>query len=260
MCGQVAPGQEEPSTTARDLPFEAAPDVDMTRADALLSPPTGSGKDRHQTEASTRSVSDTEAKSSATVSDALERFRARNLGGVYRTRSAYNGYQTGSRTRAEEAAEVFNGFMSSDSEDSDDSDNSDDGLPQGRKIPADRIDQHKAATLATNPSTRSRAGAISDRKGAEDSALVDSAVDAQAIKNERSATPSFFDRCGHSEQRHASPKRFTAASEAEHVPNSLGAGSIAIRKRPHSAPPLTTPAITKRLRVTDDKLERLVRS
>ena len=265
MCGQVAPGQEEPSTTARDQPFEAAPAVDMTRADTLLSPATGSDEDQHQSEASSRSITDTEAKSSATVSKALEGFKARDLGRAYRTRSSYNGGQTGSRTRAEEAAEVFNGFMSSDSEDSDDNDDSndsndsEDGLPQGRKILADRIDQHKAATLATNPSTRFQAGAIFDKQGAEtassDSALVGLAVDAQAIKNERSATPSLFDELS---ERHASPKRLTAASEAEHVPNNLEAGSIATRKRPHSAPPVTPPA--KRLRVTDDKVERLMRS
>lgn len=272
MCGQVAPGQEEPSTTSRDQPFEAAPVVNMTRADALLSPPTGLDEGQHQSEASSRSISDTEAKSGATVSKALERFKARDLGRAYRTRSPCNGHHTGSKTRAEEAAEVFNGFMSSDSEDSDESEDEDEFL-QGRKIPTNRIDQHKAATRTTNPSTRFRASEIPGRKGAEtargDSASFGLTFDAQAVKKELSATPSGFDK---QSERHASPKRLIAASEAEHVPNlrteatrmhltpNLGAESIATRKRPRSAPPLTPPANTKRLRVTEEKVERLVRS
>ena len=255
VCGQVAPGQEEPSITTRDQPFEAAPVANITRADALVPPPTGLEEYQHQSKASSRSVSDTEAGSGATLCEALERLKAQDLGRAYRTRSPYNRDQTESRTRADEAAEVFNGFMSSDSEDSDESE---DGLLQGRKIPTDRIDQQKAAIRATNPSTRFLAGAISGRKSAKtagsDSALVGLAVDAQAVKNERRATPFLF---GEHSERHASPKRLIAASEAEHVPKlgaeaihltpNLMAESITTRKRPTSAPPVTPPAITKRL-------------
>ena len=252
VCGQVAPGQEESSTTARDQAFEAAPVANITLADGLLSRPAGLDAYQHQSKASSWSNTDTEAGSGATLSGALERFKAQDFGRAYRTRFSYNGGQIGTRSRADEAAEVFNGFMSSGSEDSDDSDDSEDGFLQGRKIPADRIDQHKAATMATRPSTCLQTGATIGRTGAgtamSDSASVRLVVDAQAVKKERSTTPSLIEEYS---EGHASAKHLT--------PN-LGAEFVATRKRPSSAPPVTPPSITKRLRISDEKVARLVRS
>lgn len=169
VCGQVAPGQEESSTTARDQAFEAAPVANTTLADALLSHPADSDEYQHQSKAWSWSNTDTEPEAGS----GMERFKAQDVGRAYRTRSSYNGDRTGSRTRAEEAAEVFDGFMSSDSEDSDESE---DGFLQG------------------------------------------------------------------------------------HLTPNLGAEPVATRKRAISAPPVTPPAITKRLRITDEKVARLVRS
>lgn len=269
VCGQVAPGQDALSTTARDQPFGPAPVANMTPSGILPSPPTGSDEHDSQSKASSRSTSDAEAKSGVTLNNTLESFKVQDLGRVYRTKSSNHGGQKKSRTRAEEAAEVFHGFTSSDSEDSDESD---DGPLPHRKIPADRIDQHKAANSAPRLSTCLRAGLVSGRKRAKiaggDSALVVLAVDDQAVKKERSTSPPLFPQ--HSEC-HPSPETLIFAPEAEHVgnfeteanhskPNLGGGESIATRKRASSAPPVTPPAINKRLRLTDENLERLVRS
>lgn len=93
------------------------------------------------------------------------------------------------------------------------------------------------------------------------------AVNDEGMKKERSASPLLLLQ---QLERHATPKTLIAAPEAEHFPNfrtkatrlmpDLGVESIATRKRANSAPPVTPPAITKRLRVTYKVSERLVRS
>ena len=268
ICGQIAPCQDELPTIARYQTCWAAPVANMARVGLLPSPPTGSDEYHRQSKASSRSISDTEAKSGATLPKTLESLQAQDLGRAYRTRVSNSGSQTEPKTRPKEAAEIFNGFMSSDSEDSDESE---DGPLRRRNIPADRIDQHKAANRAVNPSTVLRASKISSRhcaKTAEgDSAVVILAVDNEAMKKERSASPLLL--LPHLE-RHATPKILVAATEAKHFPNfqtkashlmpDLGIESIATRKRANSAPPVTPPAITKRLRVTYEDSERLVRS
>ena len=262
VCGQVAVSQEEPSTTAGDRPFEAAPVANMTHAVVLSSTPTASDEYRLQRNASSQSISDTEAGSGATLSKAQE------SGIAYSTRSSHNGSQMEPRTSAEELAEAFNESMSSDSEDSDESEG---GALQHLKIPANRIDQHKAANRAMNSSTHLRARAVSSKGRAEiagdHSAGIILAVDDEAIKKESSANSSLLLQ---DLEHHASPKTLVAAPEAEYLPNFwteanhlmpiLEAESIATHKRASSAPPVTPPAIAKRLRVTDENSERLVRS
>lgn len=146
------------------------------------------------------------------------------------------------------------------SSDCGDSDESEDEPLLHRKISADRIDQHKAANKATNPSTRLRAGATSGRKRAKtaggDSALIVLAVDDQAIKKEHSPSLSLFPE---QSEHHPSPRTLVVTPEAEQVPN-FGTETIATRKRSSSAPLVTPPTITKRLRLTDENLEHLVRS
>lgn len=118
----------------------------MLRAGILPSPPTDLDEYHRQNKASSRSISDAEAGSGATLSKTLEVFQAQDLGKAYRTESSHHGSQTEPRTRSEEAAEVFHGFISSESEDSD---KSKAGPLRNRKIPTDWVDQHKAAKEVT---------------------------------------------------------------------------------------------------------------
>lgn len=265
VCGQVAPSQEEASITAGDQPLETGSFANTTRAVVLPSSPTGSDEYHRHSKAGSRSISDAEARSCVTLSKTLERFKAQDLGRTYRTRFSHHDSQKEARARAEEAAEGFHGFMSSDSEDSDESE---DGPLQNRRIPADRIDQHKATKRVTNPSTFLQADATSSRERAKiaggDSALVVLAVGEQSIKRERSTSPSLFLE---EPERRPSPKTLAAAPGADHVPKfetelmpNLRGESIATRKRANSAPPIASPAVIKRLRLTDESLEHLVRS
>ncbi len=266
ICGQIPPGQDEVPIIARYQTLGTAPFANTASIDFLPSPPTGSDEYHRQSKASSRLTSDTKARSGATLRKRLETFQAQDLGRAYRTKSSNSGSQTESMTRAEEATKVFNGFMSSDSEDSDESE---DGPLEGRRIPADRIDQHKVANTALNPSTHPRACGISSRKRAEipadHSVGVIQAVDDEAIKKESSANPSLLLQ---QPEHHASPKTLVAAPQAEHLPtfwteaNHLmpNLEAEATHKRANSAPPVTPPATVKRLRVTDEDSERLVRS
>ena len=269
VCGKVAPGQDGLLNNARDQQFGATSVANMTPVGILPSPPTGSDEDQSQSKANPRPIPGAGAKCSVTLNNILEPIKVQDLSGAYRTRSSNHRSQMESKTRAEEAADIFHGFTSSDSEDSNESEYG--PRSNHRKIPVDRIDQHKAAKRATRPSNFSRAGAVSGSKPTKiaggDSALVVLAVGDHAVKKERVTSPSLF--VEHSE-RHPSPKSLVVAPEAEYLENSgtgakhlmpnLGSESIAKRKRATSAPPVTPPAITKRLRLTDENLKRLVRS
>ncbi|CAF9931761.1 hypothetical protein IMSHALPRED_008710 [Imshaugia aleurites] len=241
VCGQVAPGQGEPPSTARDQPYGTVAVANTTHADVLPSPPTGSDEYQLQSKASSQSLSDTEARFGAGLSKRLEPSKAQDLDRVYRTRSWNNGSQT-DPIRAAKAAEVFNGFLSSDSEESDDES---EGSLEDQKTSADRIDQHKAANRTTNPSTRLGAGATSGKTDVKatggDSALAVVAVDEQVIKQECSTSPTLH------------PSLLLKQSERLPSPKTL----VVAHKRANSAPPITPPAITKRLRISDENLEVL---
>lgn len=260
VCGKVAPGQREPSNTTEDQLFGAVPVANMTRAGVLPSPPAGSGGYHVQSKASSRSISNAEDRHGATLSKTPKPFKTKDLAGAYGTRCSHNGSQT-EPTTADEAAKIFDGFLSSDSEDSDESE---DQPSQGRRFPAHREDQLKAASRATNPSTRLGAGATSGREcaktGEGNSALDILAVDDQAIKKERSTSPSLFieqSECPPSHDVVVVAQRGTEANQM--VPNT-GSKSITTHKRACSVPPSRSPPTTKRLRVADGNLKRLVRS
>lgn len=246
-------GQEELPAYARDQPFRVTLSGNVTRAGVLPSSPTSSDEYHLPNKTSSWSFSDTEGRSGATLSKTLGPFKAQDFDEVYKTRSLHNGSLMERRTRAEAAAELFDGYMSSDSEDSD-------------EIPANRIDQHEAANRVTNPSTPLQVGATSGREDAkiarDDSESVVLTDDDQAIKNESSASPPLFLEQA---KRRPSPKTRVIASEAEpvsrfvteieHLESNSRDESIAIRKRANSAP-LATPAIIKRLRLTDEDSKR----
>lgn len=72
VCGEVTSGQEEPSITARDQPFRAAHTANLKGTGVLPSPSTDSYKNHLQNKACSRSMSDTEARSGATVRASLK--------------------------------------------------------------------------------------------------------------------------------------------------------------------------------------------
>lgn len=255
----------EASITAGDQPLEARFFANTTRAVVLPSPSPGSDEYHRYSKAGSRSVSNAETGSCVTFSKTLERFKAQDLGRTYWTRFSHHDSQKEARARAEEAAEVFHGFMSSDSEDSDESE---DGHLQNRRIPADRIDQHKATKRVMNPSTFLGADATSSKERAKiaggDSTLVVLAVGEQSVKRECSTSPSLLLK---ESERRPNPKTLAAAPGADHVPKfgtelmpNLRGESIATRKRANSAPPVASPAVIKRLRLTDESFEHLIRS
>lgn len=73
----------------------------------------------------------------------------KELGRAYRTSTTQQEGETETRTRAQQAAQQFDGFLSSDSEESDSN-----GDEISGQITADKIDQHRAAKGKVNPSSR----------------------------------------------------------------------------------------------------------
>ena len=226
VCGQVVSDPEELSVAAKDQPPSTAHVANVTRAGVLPSPSTNIDGYYLQNNTSPRSLSEVETRSGGTLSKALEPLKAQNLGRGCRMRRSRDGSQTESRVRSEEAADAFSGFTSSDSEDSDESE------AEPLKVPADRVDQHKAAKRDTNPPNGVRATATSvgnKAKTAGDNSAsvalaVVLAVDDPPIKRERSTSPSPLLELS---EHHPSPKTLVVTLEAEQVPSS---GTIANRR------------------------------
>lgn len=241
VCGRFAQGPENSSVTARDQPFGAPLVADMNNYHL-------------QSKASSRSTASAEATATATFNKTVELDSAQDLGRGNRTRSLLKGCQKQPKTRAEEAAEVFDGFMSSDS----DSDESDD-----KSLSPDSAGMYALADRLTTSSTCARAGGTFDEKrgvmAGGDSALVIPAVDNNAVKHERSS--SSWPVPEHLECQ-PSPKALAVALEAECVPNprteanhamsNVVDNSVATGKRANSAPPVTLTSITKRARLSDE--------
>ena len=265
LCGRLISDSEKSLSTAGHQPFGAASVGDMTRECGLPSLPTGSNEYHLQSKASSQSSSDSEAKFGATLGKTPETFKAPDLNRAYRTRSFRSGSQTEPGTRADEAAEFFDASMTSDSEDSD---GSEDGLLQGRKMSAD---QHAPANRPPDLLTCLGGGTSSsgscEKTAGGDSAFIALAVDDQAVKKERNISSSPF--LEHPECQ-PSPKTIVVALEAEQVPN-LGTETNHLTpniwqswtgtgKRANSAPPVTPTSMTKRPRLTNENLDRVMRS
>ena len=201
-------------------------------------------------------TSNAEANFGATLSKIMEPFRAQNSSRADMA-SMNRGSPTGSKTRAQEAAEVFHGFMSSDSENNDESE---DSSSQDSEMPADKASQYKSARGATNACT-------SLRTDEGESALVVLAVDGQAIKKEPGTSLPPLLRPA---EIPAGPKALVVPLEIEHVPkfeievnfmesNTMGR-PMATRKRDMSALAVAPATISKRPRLTGENLNRLMRS
>ena len=240
VCGQAVSDDEELSVAVKDQPSSTAHVANVTRAGVLPSSSTNTDSYYLQNNTSSRSLSDTETRSGAMLSKALEPLKAQNVGGGRRMRRSRDGSKADSRMRSEEAVDTFSGFTSSDSEDSDESE------AEPRKLPADRVDQHKAAkrniktqdsVLTTATSVGNKAKIAEDHSASVVSVLV-LAVDDSSIKKERSASPSPLLKLS---EHHRSPKSLVVALEAEQVPSSgtnvnhliptLGIESIAITRK-----------------------------
>ena len=258
VCGQAVSDDEELSLAAKDQPSSTAHIANVTRPGVLPSSSTNADGYCLQNNTSSRSLFDEETRSGAMLSRALEPLKAQNLGRGRRMRCSRDGSQTDSRMRSEEAVDTFSGFTSSDSEDSNESE------AEPLKIPADRVDQHRAAKSNTKTLDSVRATATSatcvgnNAKTTEDHsasftpALVSAVVDS-SIKRERSASSSPLLELS---EHHPSPKTLVVALEAEQVPSSgtnandliptLGIESIAISpKGTGPGSPVTDPTTTR---------------
>ena len=240
VCGQAVSDDEEVSVATKDQPSSTVHVANVTRVGVL--PSSSSNTDGYclQNNTSARSLFDAETRSGAMLSRALEPLKAQNPGRGRRMRRSRDGSQTDSRMRSEEAVDAFSGFTSSDSEDSNESE------AETLKIPAGRVDQHRAAkrntktpdsVRATATSVGNKANTTEDHSASVTSALV-SAVDDSSIKRERSASPSPLLELS---KHHPSPKTLVVALEAEQVPSSgtnanrliptLGTESMAIKSK-----------------------------
>ena len=268
VCGRFTSSQEIPLTTETNQPFGAAAIANTTRGGVLSLSPNDLNEYHLRSKESSLSSSDTGAHHSATLSKTLDPSKAQGLGRAYRTRSVHDDRRTEPRTRAEEAADVFDGFMSSDSEDNDKSE----AWPlQDRKMSADRTDQHTSADGATDSWSFIGAAASSGRNRGKttegDLALTVLAVDEQAIKKECGThPPPFLEQS----ERQPSSKSLVIVLEAEYVPNSenkaynlmanIRGSCTGTCKRANSAPPITSTSITKRPRIMDENMDRSMRS
>lgn len=193
------------------------------------------------------SVSDTLVDLDRHSTTSQEATRVKDLGRAYRTSTTQQGGETEIRTRAQQAAQQFDGFLSSDSEDSD----------------SDKIDQHRAAKGKVNPSSRPITGrelfdmcAEIDRQNTE--TLARDVMD-QVVKEERHESPSLFLEQA---DEYPSPESLVTSDEATSNPNlgsepektvlSAASDAITNRKRVASDPPRTPRSSGKRLRTTDE--------
>lgn len=116
LCGKVAPGQEGFDTVPNVRSNVVAPVANMTRSGFLTPETSSSGS--YDSDIGARFGATTQASAhldgrSSTPSAAHE---ASDLGFIYRTLSAHPGTSTNMRTRAQQAAKVFDGYLSSESE------------------------------------------------------------------------------------------------------------------------------------------------
>ena len=174
VCGHAV-SDEELSVAAKDQPPSTAQVANVTHAGVLPSPSKNTDGYYPQNHTSSRSLSDAETRSGAMLSKTLEPLKAQNLGRGRRLRRSRDGSQTDSRMRSEEAVDTFSGFTSSDSECSDESE------AEPRKLPADRVDEPKAAkrniktpdsVLATAICVGNKAKTAEDHSASVVSALV----------------------------------------------------------------------------------------
>ena len=241
--GIVAPGQEDSLDEANVLPVSIAPTANM-RSAGIQTPKTPGSDDQtaHGLPVGLHPPGGSIARSSAS-SDA---HRLKKLGTAYPSTSVHT------RSRAQQAAEMFDGMLSDESDDSEE-----DESPT-KSIPRDQIDQHRAAR-PTTPYPTPSLGNLKDVSTRTESPhrgkdmAVQHSVE-PTIKEDGGRSPVFVEWQLLDSPRLESAVAVVGGSSQEKVDKSLRVASNThkARKRAASETPMTPPPSSKRFRSEDD--------
>ena len=238
--GIVAPGQEGPVDDA-DVPPVSVPPTANMRSASILTPKPPSSND--QTTCSLPMDLHTPVGSTGRSSTSSDAHRSKQPG------RAYPGASLQMRSRAQQAAQVFDGYLSDESHDSEE-----DESPT-KSIPGDRIDQHRAATPKT-PSPTSSLGKLkvidtrteASHRGMD---MVAQHSVERAIKEDGDKSPVFVEWQLLDSPRPESAIAVVVGSSEEKVDETIRFATNT-RKRAASELPTTPPPSSKRFRSEDE--------
>ena len=240
--GIVAPGQEGPMDNVDLPPVSVAPPTSMRSVDVLT--PTASGSD-DETPSGLPLGSQISVDSIGRSSTSSEAHRKKTI----RRAPQAAGVQT--RSRAQQAAQEFDGYLSEESDDSDE-----DESPI-KRIPRNRIDQHQAAGPKSPSSTLPlhQREVVDTRTEASDrkTDMVAQQSVGPALKEERDGSPPFKEwqlvELSRAESAAAVP--VDSGGGAADKPLKLTTDPLKTRKRAASGLPTTPPLSSKRSRTAD---------
>ena len=241
--GILAPGQEGPMGNVNVPTISVAPPAKMRSVGVLT--PTASGSD-DETSSGLPLGSQTSVGSMGRSSTSSEAHRVKQLGRAYQSTSL----QT--RSRAQQAAQEFDGYLSEESDDSDED------VSPTKRISRERIDQHQAARLRTPSSTLSlsKREVLDTRAEASQRAMdmVSQQSVEPALKEERNGSPLFVEWQLDGSPRPESAAAVAVGSGEETVDKSLMLATDALknRKRAASELPTTPPPSSKRSCIEDE--------
>ena len=241
--GIVAPGQEGPTDNVSVPPVNVATPASMRSVGVLT--PTASGSD-DETASGLPLGSQISIGSIGRSSTSSEAHRVKPLGRAYQE----TGVQT--RSRAQQAAQEFNGYLSEDSG------NSDDEESPIKRIPGNRIDQHRAArprspssTLTHNQSKVVETHAEASNRGTD---MVPQQSVEPALKEERDGSPLSIEQqlVGSTRPESALAVAVDSGEGTADRALILETDAFQTRKRAASELPTTPPPSTKRSRIEDE--------
>ena len=240
--GIVAPGQEGPMDNVSVPPVSVAPLANMLSVGVLT--PTASGSD-DETASGLPLGSQISVGSIGRSSTSSEAHRVKPLGRAYQE----TGVQT--RSRAQQAAQEFDGYLSEESGGSDEEES------PIKRIPRNRIDQHRAARPISPSSTltlnQSKVVETHTAASNRETDLVPHQSVEPVLKEERDGSPLCRERQLVGSPRPESALAVAVDSGEGTADRSLMLATDALqnRKRANSELPSTPPPSTKRFRIED---------
>ena len=241
--GIVAPGQEGPMDDANVPPVSVAPTANM-RSAGVLTPKTPGPDD--QTACGLPVNLHTPVGSIGHSSTSSDAHKLKQLG------RAYLGTSLQTRSRAQQAAQEFDGYLSDESDDSEENEH------PTKSIPGDRIDQHRAARPKTPPPTPS-AGKLNDFDTRTETSRREMDIVAQqsvepAIKEDGVVSPLLVEWQMIDSPTPESAVAAVVGSSEETVDESIrfATNTLGTRKRSASELPTTPPPSSKRFRSGDE--------
>ena len=252
VCGQVAPGQDgfQEDTGAHPVGIAAMASVLSAFGAGIPTPMTT--ENNNEGALSIASGSDRLVDSDGRSSTLSIADRVKTLGGAGRTSTTQQGSGKETKTRSQQAAEHFAGFLSSESES--EWDDSDDDQPTA-PIAAEKVDQHRAAKENKTSSSFTFSGReLFDTCAEIECQKTGSIAMDQAVKEECHESPTLFLEWA---EEDPDPKTLTTSLEAV-CDQDLFRGKASLqsvdlpgsRKRAASAVPFTPVLSAKRLRAT----------